>query len=67
MATKKHDDAKMDKPLMQKAVNKHESRLHPGAPKTKLACGGKVKMADGGIARGMGAARKSSGTFSRNG
>lgn len=54
-------------PPALKAVNKHEARLHPGAPKTKMACGGKVKMADGGVARGMGAARKSSGTFSRNG
>lgn len=67
MAKMKHDDAKMDKSMMQKAVGKHESKLHPGAPKTKLACGGKVKMADGGVARGMGAARRSSGTFSRNG
>ena len=43
----KHEDAKMDKAMMQKAVNKHESRLHKGQPKTKLAGGGFVKAADG--------------------
>jgi hypothetical protein len=36
----KHSDAKMDKGMMQKAVNKHESRLHKGQPMTKLAKGG---------------------------
>ena len=37
---KVHDDAKMDKGMMQKAVNKHEGRLHKGQPTTKLAHGG---------------------------
>jgi hypothetical protein len=36
----KHNDAKMDKSMMQKAVNKHEGRLHKGQPMTKLAKGG---------------------------
>jgi len=36
----KHTDAKMDKGMMQKAVNKHEGRLHKGEPMTKLAKGG---------------------------
>lgn len=36
----KHADAKMDKGMMQKAVNKHEGRLHKGEPMTKLAKGG---------------------------
>jgi hypothetical protein len=36
----KHDDKKMDKSMMQKAVNKHEGRLHKGQPMTKLAKGG---------------------------
>lgn len=36
----KHDDVKMDKGMMQKAVNKHEGRLHKGQPMTKLAKGG---------------------------
>jgi hypothetical protein len=36
----KHSDAKMDKGMMQKAVNKHEGRLHKGQEMTKLAKGG---------------------------
>ena len=36
----KHADVKMDKKMMQKAVNKHEGRLHKGAAMTKLAKGG---------------------------
>lgn len=36
----KHEDVKMDKKMMQKAVNKHEGRLHKGAAMTKLAKGG---------------------------
>jgi hypothetical protein len=40
----KHSDVKMDKGMMQKAVNKHEGRLHKGAPMTKLAKGGMTKM-----------------------
>jgi hypothetical protein len=34
------DDMKQDKGMMQKAVNKHEGRLHKGSPMTKLANGG---------------------------
>jgi hypothetical protein len=37
---KVHSDAKMDKGMMQKAVNKHEGRLHKGESMTKLAKGG---------------------------
>ena len=50
----KHEDAKMDKGMMQKAVNKHESRLHKGAAPTKLAKGGGVfrKGADGCATKG---------------
>jgi hypothetical protein len=40
---KAHSDAKMDKGMMQKAVNKHEGRLHKGAEMTKLAKGGAAK------------------------
>lgn len=47
----KHDDAKMDKGMMQKAVNKHEGRLHKGQPMTKLAKGG-VTRADGCVSKG---------------
>jgi hypothetical protein len=42
----------MDKAMMQKAVNKHESRLHKGQPKTKLAAGGYTKAADGCAVKG---------------
>jgi hypothetical protein len=48
----KHEDVKMDKAMMQKAVNKHESRLHKGQPMTKLAKGGFTKSADGIASRG---------------
>ena len=42
-----HADVKMDKKMMQKAVNKHEGRLHKGSTMTKLAGGGYTKAADG--------------------
>ena len=48
---KVHEDVKKDKGMMQKAVNKHEGRLHKGEPMTKLAKGGmatKVAMKKGG-------------------
>jgi hypothetical protein len=37
-------DMKQDKGMMQKAVNKHEGRLHKGSPMTKLARGGGVEV-----------------------
>ena len=40
MAEGKKSDMKQDKGMMQKAVNKHEGRLHKGATMTKLAGGG---------------------------
>jgi hypothetical protein len=39
----KHADVKVDKKMMQKAVNKHEGRLHKGASMTKLAKGGGIE------------------------
>ena len=48
----KHADVKMDKKMMQKAVNKHEGRLHKGQPMTKLAKGGYTKSADGVATKG---------------
>ena len=48
----KHADIKMDKKMMQKAVNKHEGRLHKGQPMTKLAKGGFTKSADGVATKG---------------
>jgi hypothetical protein len=47
----KHDDVKMDKSMMQSAVNKHESRLHKGEPMTKLAKGGAFRASANGIAQ----------------
>lgn len=47
-----HADVKMDKKMMQKAVNKHEGRLHKGSTMTKLAGGGYTKAADGIAQRG---------------
>ena len=46
-----HEDVKMDKKMMQKAVNKHESRLHKGQPMTKFSKGG-VTRADGCVTKG---------------
>jgi hypothetical protein len=49
----KHEDVKMDKSMMQKAVNKHEGRLHKGQPMTKLASGGSASSrADGCATKG---------------
>ena len=46
-------DLKQDKSMMQKAVNKHESRLHKGASMTKLAGGGSASSrADGCATKG---------------
>jgi hypothetical protein len=36
-------DKKQDKGMMQKAVNKHEGRLHKGSTMTKLAKGGGIE------------------------
>ena len=56
---KVHKDVKSDKGMMQKAVNKHEGRLHKGQPMTKLnmggmayAKGGFTKAADGVVSKG---------------
>ena len=49
----KHSDVKMDKGMMQKAVNKHEGRLHKGEAMTKLAKGGTASArADGCATKG---------------
>ena len=44
-------DLKQDKSMMQKAVNKHEGRLHKGQPMTKLAKGGTFRSSANGIAQ----------------
>jgi len=46
-------DMKQDKGMMQKAVNKHEGRLHKGESMTKLAVGGFTKSANGIAQRGL--------------
>jgi hypothetical protein len=52
-------DMKQDKAMMQKAVNKHEGRLHKGATMTKLATGGSFRSSADGVAqRGKTEARK---------
>ena len=45
----KHEDVKMDKKMMQKAVNKHEGRLHKGAAMTKLSKGGMAPSKMGAV------------------
>lgn len=45
----KHSDVKQDKTMMQKAVNKHEGRLHKGEPMTKLAKGGMAASKMGSV------------------
>ena len=42
-------DMKQDKSMMQKAVNKHEGRLHKGSPMTKLAKGGMAASKMGSV------------------
>jgi hypothetical protein len=37
-------DMAQDKSMMQKAVNKHEGRLHKGQPMTKMAKGGGIEI-----------------------
>jgi len=44
-----HKDVKMDKGMMQKAVNKHEGRLHKGATMTKLSKGGMAPSKMGAV------------------
>tara|TARA_R110002126_G_scaffold244573_1_gene387856 strand:- start:566 stop:832 length:267 start_codon:yes stop_codon:yes gene_type:complete len=44
-----HKDVKMDKGMMQKAVNKHEGRLHKGESMTKLSKGGMAPSKMGSV------------------
>jgi hypothetical protein len=48
----KHEDVKMDKKMMQKAVNKHEGRLHKGESMTKLSKGGMAPSKMGAVKTG---------------
>ena len=49
MAEGGKSDIKQDKSMMQKAVNKHEGRLHKGSPMTKLAKGGMAASKMGSV------------------
>lgn len=52
----KHDDAKMDKKTVKKAVGMHDKQMHGGkkTDMTKLKKGGMTKMAMGGMAYASG-------------
>ena len=52
MASDAKEDVKQDKGMMQKAVNKHEGRLHKGSPMTKLAKGGMAASKMGAVKTG---------------
>ena len=52
MAEGGKSDMKQDKGMMQKAVNKHEGRLHKGATMTKLAGGGMAASKMGAVKTG---------------
>ena len=40
----KHEDIKMDKAMMKKAIHKHERNMHPGKKVTKFSQGGLNRM-----------------------
>ena len=46
-------DMKQDKKMMAGAVHKHEKRLHPGKPMTKMAKGGKTNIQMKQLGRGL--------------
>jgi hypothetical protein len=46
-------DLAQDKKTAAKAVHKHEKKLHPGQPMTKLAKGGKTNSQMKTLGRGM--------------
>jgi len=46
-------DLKQDKKMIAGAVHKHEKKLHPGKPMTKLAKGGKTNEMMKQYGRGM--------------
>ena len=46
-------DLKQDKKMIAGAVHKHEKKMHPGKPMTKLAKGGKTNEMMKSYGRGM--------------
>ena len=74
----KHDDVKadmkmdkaQDKKMIKSAVGKHEKKLHPGQPMTKLAKGGKTNAQMKTLGRGLAKVanqKKSSFTYKKGG
>jgi hypothetical protein len=59
-------DLKQDKKMMAGAVHKHEKKLHPGQPMTKLAKGGKTNALGRGLAK-VANQKKSSFTYKKGG
>ena len=47
------NDMKQDKKMVAGAVHKHEKKLHPGKPMTKLAKGGKTNSDMKSMGRGL--------------
>jgi len=47
------EDMKQDKKIMAGAVHKHEKRMHPGKPVTKLVKGGKTNEMMKSMGRNM--------------
>lgn len=54
-------DLKQDKKMMAGAVHKHEKRMHPGKPMTKLAKGGVTSDAMRAVGRNMARANNQRG------
>jgi hypothetical protein len=54
-------DLKQDKKMMAGAVHKHEKKLHPGKPMTKLAKGGVTGKAMRAVGRNMARANNQRG------
>ena len=54
-------DLKQDKKMIAGAVHKHEKKLHPGKPMTKLAKGGVTSDAMRAVGRNMARANNQRG------
>lgn len=54
-------DLKQDKKMIAGAVHKHEKRMHPGKPMTKLAKGGVTSDAMRAVGRNMARANNQRG------
>jgi hypothetical protein len=54
-------DLKQDKKMIAGAVHKHEKKLHPGKPMTKLAKGGPTGKAMRAVGRNMARANNQRG------